>query len=395
MSATMSRFGSSGIALLLGALLGGSCNNDPGIQQVGGGKGGAPNFGGRPGSGSGGSGAVGGAPDRPGGTAGAGGAPGGRPDEKTCTATSAMAKQLPVDIFVLLDRSGSMLEPITGGGGVMPMPGVANKWDSMKEALTKFVQSPASAGLQLGLGYFPLDGLAQCDVNAYAMPAVPIDALPAVATPFMTSISGTIPMGRTPTRPALLGAVQYAQQREMMVNRRVAIALATDGQPNDCGSNLAAVSAVAQMASGMGIYTFVIGVGPQLQNLNAIAVAGGTKMAYLVEMATADQLAAAFKTIQMQAAKLACSFMIPPPPAGMTLDPDKVNVRFAATDPAKSFDLAMVANRAACGPQGGWYFDNVMNPKTVTLCETSCAQVNSSGEGQISLLFGCAGIVIK
>jgi hypothetical protein len=31
----------------------------------------------------------------------------------------------------------------------------------------------------------------------------------------------------------------------------------------------------------------------------------------------------------------------------------------------------------------------------VTLCETSCAQVNSSGEGQISLLFGCAGIVIK
>ena len=34
--------------------------------------------------------------------------------------------------------------------------------------------------------------------------------------------------------------------------------------------------------------TFVIGVGPSLQNLNAIAVAGGTKMAYLVENATSD-----------------------------------------------------------------------------------------------------------
>lgn len=402
MKALFSRFAFPRMISLV-ALLVGACNSDPGIDVAGGGNGGGngnnnggnsgSNGGGGSGSGNNGGGGRGGTgtPDRPP-TGGAGGSTTPQGD-KTCSATSAMAKPLPVDIFVLLDRSNSMREPIADPLVSMTIP--PSKWDSMLEALSKFVSSPSAEGIQLGLGMFPASGIQQCDQAIYAMPAVPIAALPGVATPFMDAVKMAMPLGRTPTLPALQGAVQYARQREMTMQRRVAIALATDGEPNQCNSTVNAVSNVAQMAAAQGIYTFVIGVGPSLQNLNAIAMAGGTKMAYLVEMATADQLAAAFKAVQMQASRLACSFMIPPPPAGMSLDPNKVNVRFTATNATNSFDIGQVPSRDACGPQGGWYFDNPSNPTRVNLCDASCQKVNGSGEGEIQLLFGCASVVIK
>jgi hypothetical protein len=411
MSATKSRSVSSMI-LLAGALIVGACNNDPGIMQAGGNGGGkAPNPpGGNAGNGGSSNGNGGsGVPKPPaggGGSTGAGGTgAGGAGGDKTCTAVGAMAKQLPVDIYVLLDRSGSMLNDINDDGmmGTMPppTPGVPIKWDATVEALTKFVNSPAASGLQVGLGVFPRVNRCQgrdcCQAAGYSMPVVPVAALPGGAMPFLGGVTGNpAVMGNgTPTLPALLGAIQYAQQREMMVGRRLAIALATDGMPNDCQSNVQNVSAAAQMGAGLGVNTFVIGVGKRLDNLNQIAVAGGTKAAYLVEMATADELAKAFTDVQKQAATLACTFMIPPPPAGMTLDPNKVNVGFKTADPANSFQIGQVTDRQSCGPMGGWYYDNPTNPRTVNLCEASCMKVNSAGEGGIELQFGCAGVIIK
>jgi hypothetical protein len=386
---------------LVVSLVVGSCNNDPGIQPAGGGGvggGKAPN---PPGGGTNGM----GTPKPPGGGGGTGSGAGGNsgglpPDDKSCTAVGAMAMPLPVDIYVLLDRSGSMLNDINDpgtGGTIPPAVGVPVKWDATVEALTKFVTSPAAQGMQIGLGLFPPVGRNQCDVMGYATPTVPVDALPGSAMAFMTGVSGGAPMmgGQTPTLPALQGTIRYAQAREAMVGRRIAIALATDGLPNACNSNINAVAQAAQMGAGLGIYTFVIGVGKALQNLNQIAVAGGTKMAYLVENATADQLAMAFKEVQSQASQLVCSFMIPPPPAGMELDPARVNVRFNTPDPSMGFDIGQVMDRNSCGPLGGWYYDNPRNPRTVNLCEATCMKVNSSGGGNIQILFGCAGIIIK
>jgi hypothetical protein len=50
---------------------------------------------------------------------------------------------VPVDVYVMLDISGSMLEPAT-------------KWDSVKSALGAFFADPASAGLSVAIQYFPL-----------------------------------------------------------------------------------------------------------------------------------------------------------------------------------------------------------------------------------------------
>jgi hypothetical protein len=314
---------------------------------------------------------------------------GGGSDLPTCGAESAKAIPLPVDIFILQDRSGSMLMPAQPTAPT-------SKWDSMKQALASFLQSPNAAGLGVGLGFFPPLNAQQCNVAAYSTPTVGIAPLPGSAPAITAALGATVPNGGTPTRPALDGAVLYAHAWEMMNNRRVAIALATDGEPNQCNSTLQAVSASAAAAAATGIFTFVIGVGPALQNLNAIAQAGKTNAAYLVETASTDQLIAAFKSIQMQAAKLACSFAIPPSPSGQTLDPTRVNVRFTPTgNPAMAAELGMVPGRAQCGPQGGWFFDNPAAPTSVSLCDASCQTVNTSPDGVISLVFGCKTRVIQ
>jgi hypothetical protein len=98
----------------------------------------------------------------------------------------------------------------------------------------------------------------------------------------------------------------------------------------------------------------------------------------------------AFKNIQMQAARLACTFTVPPAPPGEMLDPFKVTVTFTPTaNPSQSFPIGIVPARADCGPMGGWYFDDLTNPTKLTLCDASCQKVNGTGEGALSLLFGC------
>ena len=64
-----------------------------------------------------------------------------------CVGETQNAKQVQVDMYIMLDRSDSMLE-LTGAG--------PNKWDAVRSALTAFVGDSASEGLGVGLQYFPL-----------------------------------------------------------------------------------------------------------------------------------------------------------------------------------------------------------------------------------------------
>jgi hypothetical protein len=85
-------------------------------------------------------------PDSPGGNFGD--APQGGDDInlRACATESQKATQLPLDLYVMFDRSGSMWEPVS--------PNVT-KWDAVKSALGSFFGDPASAGIGVGLQFFP------------------------------------------------------------------------------------------------------------------------------------------------------------------------------------------------------------------------------------------------
>jgi hypothetical protein len=319
---------------------------------------------------------------------------------------------VPVDLYIMQDQSGSMR--------------LEGKWDAVSSALKSFVQLPAARGLSVGLGFFPRPpgrvpaacsacNDSQCLANCgclsitcnarlclcaqystsscftadYTLPAVEIAELPAAARPIVDALVAVSPDGGTPTYAALEGALEYARAWQGRTGRKVAVALATDGEPTNCGdNNVQSVSRLARAAAAQGLLTFVIGVGPQLEALNAIAAAGGTGRAHLVEGADVQtQFLTALQAVQGAAARLSCAYALPAPPSGQTLDPTRVNVE--VTGASGTFTLGQVADRGRCDGRGGWYYDDPRAPTQIQLCDASCTALNTGGPTRIDVSFGC------
>jgi hypothetical protein len=75
------------------------------------------------------------------------GANGGSAPLNACAAHVSTAQPIPLDMYIMLDTSSSMLDTTTG---------TVTKWDAVKTALESFLNDSASAGLGVGLQYFPI-----------------------------------------------------------------------------------------------------------------------------------------------------------------------------------------------------------------------------------------------
>jgi hypothetical protein len=91
----------------------------------------------------------------------------------------------------------------------------------------------------------------------------------------------------------------------------------------------------------------------------------------------------------IQGIPLSCQFDIPPPPMGMNLDPDKVNVEL--DDGNGSLDeVPRVMDLADCmNHPDGWYYDDPVNPVQIFLCPQTCTKAQGYEMGTINVLFGC------
>jgi hypothetical protein len=69
-------------------------------------------------------------------------------DTASCAGTVSQAEFVSVDLFIMLDISGSMLELTPAG---------TDKWTAVKSALSSFLEDPRSSGLGVGIQYFPLN----------------------------------------------------------------------------------------------------------------------------------------------------------------------------------------------------------------------------------------------
>jgi len=84
-----------------------------------------------------------------------------------------------------------------------------------------------------------------------------------------------------------------------------------------------------------------------------------------------------------------CSYVIPPPPTGKTIDPKKVNVSFTPAG-GQATTIPKVMGQADCATKSGWYYDNETNPTTITFCASTCS---SLGQGSVKILFGCTTVI--
>jgi hypothetical protein len=329
-----------------------------------------------------------------------------------CTGASYVPEIVPLDIYIMFDQTGSTCAcidpPQQGTPGTCP-PQNCNmtRLEAIRQAATQFVQDPESAGIGVGIGYFgDLEiGSASCNPADYADAEVGIADLPGNAQNIIASLNTKQPTGETASGAAIRGACTYASQwKATHPGRETVILLLTDGRPEApvtcangtgpcCPTLPDTVAAATECRNGdPTVRTYVLGVGPFLQNLEEIAVAGGTDQAYLVEDAGgSEQILAALRQIRGNAI-IPCDLGIPDPPAGEEINPLEVNIGYANAECEGSL-IYHVNDVASCTNTGGWYYDDPFNPQTVHLCPTSCDQVKDPG-GSLLFSVGCGTIDI-
>jgi hypothetical protein len=329
--------------------------------------------------------------------------------------TKTITTQSPVALFLVQDRSGSMVDD-------PPVNSNQNKWQQAVGAVNAFVADPKSSGLDVALGFFPI-ATGMCDGSTYATPNVPLARLP--STQLVTDVSNALSSNApsrggggsgngssgTPIEGALRGGENYCLVYQANnPQEKCVVVLITDGAPNGCDENFMDLSNIAADAKKQNVTTFAIGMnGADFTLLDQIATAGGsscgTTPACNVANGTtsfSDALNAIRTTVTqtmtvVQSTKLACEYNIPPPKDGEKLDFTTVNEQITANGtPTK---VLRVKDEPACASVGnlGWYYDNENDPKSVRFCPSTCSSVEVPDAGlppgttapRVDVLFGC------
>lgn len=299
-------------------------------------------------------------------------------------------------LFVLMDRSGSMVS--------------SGLWSPAVAGLTAFFQSAANSGLGVAMEFFPMssggargDGCVPGDCLAppCSNPMVPLGALTSAAAPtdaqekalvdaFALVHPSDAAAGTgygTPTHPALQGALDWAIAKVTAApTEQFDVVFLTDGDPSNCNTASSAAAALAANAyTTKGVRTYAIAMpGSSTAYLNPIAVAGGTTAAISV---SAGNMASELQTAlgNIAASAMACESDVPP--AGL-YDVGKTSVVFEPTQGSASA-LAKRTDKAACGTNTGWYYDNNVTPAKVALCPKSCDDLNAAAGSRVKVSFGC------
>ncbi|MBM4363639.1 MAG: hypothetical protein FJ104_13235, partial [Deltaproteobacteria bacterium] len=334
-----------------------------------------------------------------------------------------------VNVLVVLDKSGSMQDPLPGTSDA--------KWDTMKAAVGAALDGTKGA-ISYGLALFPqaADGQPAIPLTCADFgtccgdPAagVSVDVAPgATAVPLIeAALDATTPGGATPSAAALSAALDYFTKgagKDLAGDRYVLFA--TDGGPNcddaatcaadSCTTNLdgkcsltslpdggdanccdaafdgkwrcldasGAEASVTALASA-GIPTFVVGIpGSEAYSstLDALALAGG------VPAGAADGGAPRYFAVSASGGAAALTDVL----ESITKSLIKSCRLELANDPPDRTLLNVEVDGVAIarGAANGWELDTKTSPPTVVLQGTTCARVETEGATSISVVYGC------
>lgn len=334
-----------------------------------------------------------------------------------CGGTRVEAMLAPVNVLLVVDKSGSMTDQPEGFS--------LDKWSAMKEALGAALLS-APATVRFGfLAYpdargatIPLDceGALCCAVPEGG-DAINVAVGPRSVEAIGTALAATSPGGGTPTAAALSRALAYftlGEGRDLDGDRYVL--LATDGGPNcnadlscdesSCTPNLdgaaqcagvnccegagefclddeAVIAAIDELRQA-GVFTFVVGI-PGTENytpsLDAFARAGGVPRVgadhdyFAVSAASGvSGLTDVLKSITTELLR-SCEISLTSRPA----QPSLVNV---------AIDCEVLPKEG----ESGWDFDNPDAPTTLTIRGPACDDIKAFGARRVDVVYGCTTI---
>ncbi|MCA9590344.1 MAG: hypothetical protein KC657_33805 [Myxococcales bacterium] len=338
-----------------------------------------------------------------------------------CAETSISVKREQANVLLLIDRSGSMH---------IKLPNGDSRWQATKGGIDGLLTAlPATT--QVGAMMFPQGDApvnAYCGIDASLNDVkctpgwpVPTEAARCSAASYKTGVPTSLLTSSqsaairnhvsasdsefywgTPLAPALDAAV--AAQKNPAVKGARSIILLTDGNPTSCeGSGVSndisnVVEAARKGTNGELVRTFVIGViddarqAARAENLSPVAAAGGTGRFAGCEATnecfypvTAQNFAADIKKVFEQISQQAfdCTFPVPQPKAGATLDPSTLNVEVATAN--GSYVVPRDASK-----RDGW--DYLPGGKQLQVYGEACKKLADDG-AKVKVVVGCTTVI--
>jgi von Willebrand factor type A domain len=311
--------------------------------------------------------------------------------DATCASSTVNAEPLPLDLYVILDASGSMGTDCNVGGGA------TSKWCYAVNALYDFFAAPSSAGTGAALSFF--SGTACPNLGT---PQVPYSVLPANLAAFQNALNAAGPNGNTPTSAAANGIATYTAANEKPGRKMIGV-LITDGDPTSCAPTAPAQinTILANHFANTGIPTFIIGMtGATFGNLETLAnnagapshtqyCGGGVSPCHFYNVANGDPLVFAAVLAAIQQVAIGCQYKLPSAEAGL-VDPDKVNVQYTPGGGSPQ-TLPRKNDASQCGTTDGWYYDNNASPTLIVLCPATCTKVTADKNAKIDIELACQG----
>jgi hypothetical protein len=310
-------------------------------------------------------------------------------DAGSCVPTYVNADAKTLNLLILLDKSSST---------------IGTKWNAAVASLSAFVADPRSAGVRVGLQFFPrpIDATPACSVGAYAQLRVPFTALPGGASLIQSTLQAASPDGTTtPTYPALAGAL-LAAANEVAPRAQTdvgAVLLVTDGEPVGpaplCGGvdptdpvQIANVASAAFFAS-TSVRTFVIGLpGVTQATIDRIAAAGGTTKGFLID-GTQVESALTQTLIKVRSAAIPCEYGVPAEVQSGAVSLAYVNVSFQSAPGAARETIPQTTDCTT----GGWTYRTSGTSTAIVICPNTCTRLRESAEGKVDVALGCATII--
>ena len=329
-----------------------------------------------------------------------------------CAGWKAEVEAQPALIQLVIDVSGSMREEAPGTGN-------DTKWEVTRDALREAIGAlPAETGV--GALYYPNRETQASDTTREITNCVQVDQIipmgvlgagnSAKRNDLLSSLDEPRPRGSTPTHDAFKYAFDNGLTPSRLPGNRYML-LITDGAPTfalgcvgegDTPVPTNPIVDEVKRARSAGTKTFIIGSPGSEESLDGgdarpwlsrAAMEGGTPQANCTEngpafchfdMTEEPDFGAALRDglSQIAGQVVSCTYSLPTPPTGKTLNAEAVNV--VLTGSSGTTELVLRDDTGDCSE--GWQYAN----NQVVLCEDTCNRAKSDAGGRVALHFGCS-----
>lgn len=328
-------------------------------------------------------------------------------EPETCADVQIDSEEVFLDIFMQLDRSGSMTQPFgdndSDGYCDIGDPNNGSRWCNAINAIYGFFSDPTTVGTGLSYGEFRGSG-STCSAVDMDLPFGIIESgdTNGHLAELVDRLNDNNPNDGTPTLRAINTLIEATSEHNSTGTRRTIAILITDGNPQSC--NITDVDDLAELLNDhfdeTGIPTYIIGMdGASVNNLETLAVGSGaephtdycdgshsTCSYYTVGNGDPEAFIAALDSIR--GSVLGCEYVVPASQVGLS-DLDTLDVQFTPESTASAIGLTRVASEVACADDDEYFVDTSGVDPIVKLCPATC---DLRGEGaSVDISLKCEG----